>query len=537
MALSTAQLLALNTLMYMSEAPFPQVLDFEGYTVRQLIDSFEPRLIQPDREYDCSITGREWLLLLDTIRQDPILLNMEIDATHIDQEEGGGGGHSAVLISQTHSEAVVVFKGTQSPEEWADNFAGVNLADTPQQRNALNWYRRIYRQLRLEDYHITVTGHSKGGNKAKYVSILDPSVDRCVSFDGQGFSELFIDKYSPLISQRQRVIESHSAEYDFVNFLFTNIGSAYFYVASPLENAGFGRNHSPSAMMHFIPGGGFRMVKAPHGQASGIQAISRFSDDFFRSITPKRRESSYQTVEAIRSAAFSLGDTSGSKDLINIFLPLASHPAYADDLAYLLAFTLKYTRCHPEFLEELKGLLADIGFEDFTKYIVLADGILNLNLETPLGLLTFDRILDDLGQGAQSISPGLLAIIIGWTISQGIELSPRQLRELLAILPKVHSYMDTIILEGGCPPRSSFTSSSNPEADQLSRVSKSLEFLGSILGGSTPGSEQSPSSSKLRRAGSHLRTIGQVTGQISSALQQIQPAGESSPDPSDVIDV
>lgn len=35
---------------------------------------------------------------------------------------------------------------------------------------------------------ITVTGHSKGGNKAK-----DNSVDICIAFDGQGFSDEFID--------------------------------------------------------------------------------------------------------------------------------------------------------------------------------------------------------------------------------------------------------------------------------------------------------------------------------------------------------
>lgn len=40
----------------------------------------------------------------------------------------------------------------------------------------------------LESYDsITVTGHSKGGNKAQYVTVLSDKVDRCISMDGQGF--------------------------------------------------------------------------------------------------------------------------------------------------------------------------------------------------------------------------------------------------------------------------------------------------------------------------------------------------------------
>lgn len=529
MALSVEQLLSLNSLMYMVEDPFPRVLEYGGRTVSELIAAVEPSQIDPAAEYDCFITGAEWRKILRSIQLDPLLLNMIIAATHIDQAEGGGGGHSAVFLSPRTGDAVVVFKGTQSPEEWGDNFAGVNLSDTPQQRNALNWYRQVYRRLGLERYRVTVTGHSKGGNKTKYVSVLDSTVERGVSFDGQGFSQLFIEKYAARIAQRQNRIESHSAEYDFVNFLFDNVGSAAFYTASELENAGFGRNHSPSAMMHFTADGHFRMVPAPGGQAEGIQAMGRFSNSFFHSITPQRRSSSYNTVEAIRSAAFNLGNAGGGKDLINIFLPLVSNPAHSDDLAYLLAFTIKYEQCHPEFIQQLRKLLTHFGMEDITKYILLVDNILNLNLDTPLGILTFDSIFDDLSHGAQGIPPGLLAILIGWTASQGIDLTPSQLRELLAILPKVNGYMDEIIMDG-C--RSRNTGSS----DGLYRLSQSLEFIGSAMGGKALGTQDTAPPSKLRRAGSRLRAIGQVTGQISSVLQQLQESEEPKKDET-IIDV
>ena len=39
---------------------------------------------------------------------------------------------------------------------------------------------------------LTVTGHSKGANKAMYTTIMCNNVTRCVSFDGQGFSKEFL---------------------------------------------------------------------------------------------------------------------------------------------------------------------------------------------------------------------------------------------------------------------------------------------------------------------------------------------------------
>lgn len=529
MALSTEQLLILNTLMYMDPEAFPAIVDDQGNTVGDLIRAADPQAIDPAAQYDGFITGQEWLNILQATRRDPVLMNMSIAATHIDRAEGGGGGRSAVFLSPRTGDAVVVYKGTQSPEEWADNLAGSNLADTPQQRNALNWYRQVYQQLGLNRYRVTVTGHSKGGNKAKYVSILDSTVNRGVSFDGQGFSDLFIQKYGSLIRRRKRYLESHSAEYDFVNFLFHNVGSATFYTASPLEGGGLARNHAPSAMMHTTPEGAIRMVPAPNGQAAGIQALGRFTDLYFQSMTPRRRAGSYATVEALRAAAFGIGNVSGRKDLINVFLPLVSDPEYSDHLAYLLAFTIKYTQCHPTFIGQIRQLLDRFGLEDITRYILLVDGIINLHLDTPLGTITFDRIFHELSNGTQGISPGLLAILIGWTASRGIDLTPGQLRQLLAIVPKVHTYMDIIPMDGCAP---GWYQASRENNNGLHRLSQSLEWIGSAMGGTSgnvPGT-------RLSRAGSRIRAAGQITGQISSILQTFQDPESDAPQSDSVID-
>lgn len=510
MGFSTRQLLLLNCIMYMTEAPLPSVFHFQGRTLGELVGVVDPSQIDPSAQYDCFISGGEWRRILDCFRSDPVLTGLHIAAIHRDRGPGGGDGRSAVFLRPETREAVVVFKGTQSPEEWADNFAGVNLSDTPHQRNALQWFRRI--RQGLQQYTFTLTGHSKGGNKAKYVSILDSTVARCVSFDGQGFSDLFMEKYRSQISHRQSIVENHSAEFDYVNFLFQNTGREFFYIASPSEQGGFARNHSPAAMMHFTPDGYFLMVPAPNGPAPGIAALSRFSDSFFASLTPLQRETSYRTVEALRSAGFSMGE---SKDFLNVFLPQLSHPDHADDLAYLLAYTVVYQQHFPEFTDHLRSLLVSFGLEDFTRYILLVDGILNLNLPTPFGNITFDSLFDNISHTAQGIPSGLLAILIGWAARQGIYMTASQLRQLLAILPRVNDYMGTITIPH-TPPR----------ASGLARFSRSLELLGTVMGGNVPGESRDTAPSRLQNTGSRLRTISQITGQISSVLQQPPTTGD-----------
>ena len=91
------------------------------------------------------------------------------------------------------------------------NGISVCLTDPEQQRRALSFINN------LEYDNITVVGYSKGGNKAKYVSLLSDKVTRCVSFDGQGFSRQFQEKYGPLIEENRWKITNYALDGDFVN--------------------------------------------------------------------------------------------------------------------------------------------------------------------------------------------------------------------------------------------------------------------------------------------------------------------------------
>ena len=234
MPLSTEQLLLLNNLMYMTaEEPLRSITaeTYQGRTVRTMIESIDIKRFDEGKNYGSYMTGTDWQQILRSIQKDERLMQMTLAQTYVDTGVGGGGGVSALFTEPGYGEAVVCYRGTAGGE-WKDNFIGGGETDvldgvsTLQQKNALSWYQ----SLALEDYAtVTVTGHSKGGNKAKYVTILEPSVDRCVAFDGQGFSDEFVKKYQRQIAGNQHKVRNCNVEGDYVNLLLNDVGTCEFY--------------------------------------------------------------------------------------------------------------------------------------------------------------------------------------------------------------------------------------------------------------------------------------------------------------------
>ena len=110
---------------------------------------------------------------------------------------------------------------------WGNNVMGAIESDTAEQKRQLDFYNKAIQAARdyLDnqdgDLNITVSGHSTGGNHAQYVTIAfnqdnedvvgyqkNNDIERCVSFDGQGFSKAFIDTYSEAIENHAEKITS-----------------------------------------------------------------------------------------------------------------------------------------------------------------------------------------------------------------------------------------------------------------------------------------------------------------------------------------
>ena len=90
------------------------------------------------------------------------------------------------------------YRGT-GDGKWVDNGEQMYEPETIMQIAAREYFDAVVKQLKItESNHIIVTGHSKGGNNAQYVTLdseFGDLVDACYSLDGQGFSKAAIKKF------------------------------------------------------------------------------------------------------------------------------------------------------------------------------------------------------------------------------------------------------------------------------------------------------------------------------------------------------
>lgn len=130
-------------------------------------------------------------------------------------------GIRGACFENIDGEGTVVFRGTGGGyQSWADNILGGYQKDTAMQKEAAYFINQQCGRYS----HLTVAGHSKGGNLAQYVTVMcSDQVDRCVSYDGQGHNRNFIMSNSEKVRQARGKITSIFAHNDFVNILLTGI--------------------------------------------------------------------------------------------------------------------------------------------------------------------------------------------------------------------------------------------------------------------------------------------------------------------------
>lgn len=169
------------------------------------------------------------------ILEDPTLCDLYVrDSINTD-------GVRASCFVDASGEATIAIRGTGGTyQAWSDNFQGAYQSDTTEQIAFGEFVKR-----QAEKYSdITITGHSKGGNLAQYATVVcGDAIDRCVSFDGQGFSDEFLRKYSKEISENADKIKSICASEDYVNILLFSIAGETVYLNADVDN--FVNNHSP----------------------------------------------------------------------------------------------------------------------------------------------------------------------------------------------------------------------------------------------------------------------------------------------------
>lgn len=390
--LSTKQVLLLNNLMYMSnDAPMQAINELEncwsvGDIVRQLNTNIDS--ISDEHEYGSYMTGADWKDIIHAIENDSTLMNVQLQMTHKDP---GGGGLSAVFVEPGNNEAIIMFRGTAAAE-WKDNFIGggpTGAADgvsTPYQESALAWYE----SLDLSGYDtITVSGHSKGGNKAKYITLMDDSVDRCLSFDGQGFSDEFMEEYAGAITMRQHKIENHNVDNDYANLLLNDVGETYFYEGQDIGN--FLENHCPNTFFKFDNNGGCSLI--PGERSEDMAAMDDFLNACLRSLSPSEKKEMLALIGELAEVAFN--SNNAMDDMFSIMM----QPDSSESAAYLVAYLYRYAQADPQFADHINAVLNQM---DLRLIAICVKGV-NILLQWE----QFDELLAIIGKSGSIIVDAL----------------------------------------------------------------------------------------------------------------------------------
>ena len=166
--------------------------------------------------------------ILDWINSDSVLSRLVVVYPGKDYDMTTTA--SVCLLDPQTNEVYVIFGGNYGQGvykyngkdmcTWADNFIGAFVEKTEEQERALDFYKEAISAAKdylnnnnvdTSNHEITVSGHSAAGNMAQYVTVMydgPDSISRCVSVDGQGFSQEFIDKHSSEIAANASKITS-----------------------------------------------------------------------------------------------------------------------------------------------------------------------------------------------------------------------------------------------------------------------------------------------------------------------------------------
>ena len=254
--LTVSHFLILNSLIYIEQFESKKYTNkLIGKSVYDFAINYEYSSKYP--YFPAEINEEEFYSLIESIKIEKNIFE-NVYFLNIENSLTGNKNCTENLVNMTlryKNNLVFVFKGTSGTYEWVDNVRGTYVADTKRQVKALQYFDKMYKLYADSVEKIYITGHSKGGNKAQYIGVLrgqDPKIKHIYSFDGQGFSDLFFDKYKDLIQKNKKKITSISNENDFVNILMKLAVGNKIYIKSKTTK---GKDKDKIAQMTHLFGG------------------------------------------------------------------------------------------------------------------------------------------------------------------------------------------------------------------------------------------------------------------------------------------
>lgn len=237
--LTEKQLLLLNNLIYRRE--FTEKKN-EDLTVGEILNTIISK--EDGNSAQQTMTPEEWDAVYEIANGDNEIKNLQV--THMNYEKETGA-KMACFVDES-GQAYAVFAGTGA-NEWRDDCVAGTMTDSPQQVKAKEWIE----STGYDD--IIVSGHSKGGNKAMYVTVVTDCVSECYAFDGEGFSQEFCEKYEEQIREKKSSIHLTASYRDFVNVLLITVAGDVYYVENDIGVADASQYHSPDALFMYDSSG------------------------------------------------------------------------------------------------------------------------------------------------------------------------------------------------------------------------------------------------------------------------------------------
>lgn len=219
----------------------------DGMTLSEILSELES---QPEYQPG-GLHGGEYEILAKAVQNSELGELVIGNQSHL---MGYDSGTAACTFSTADNNSVyVVYRGT-GDGEWLDNGIGMTEKATLQQERALQYFEEtVERQQIQRGQTLIVAGHSKGGNKAQFVTMstkYHDLLDNCYNVDGQGFSEKAIAgwkaKYGESkYQERTGKIIGIYGENDYVNGLGISIvpKENVRYISTPVEKGNFAGYH------------------------------------------------------------------------------------------------------------------------------------------------------------------------------------------------------------------------------------------------------------------------------------------------------
>ena len=160
-------------------------------TMKKFVELMEDHIqTLPSYKIGGQMTRAEYQKKLEQIKSSEVLMRMKIE--NFENNEETDFRAMTLVDPENEVKPTIVFRETAGNYGWGDNFAAMFSSMTPSQREATKYVANSGHD------HVTLVGHSKGGNLAAACAYALPPgmVDKVYSCDGQGLSKTFLSQIS-----------------------------------------------------------------------------------------------------------------------------------------------------------------------------------------------------------------------------------------------------------------------------------------------------------------------------------------------------